>query len=167
MPSSDADRLDIIRGTTSALISSIGSDELFQAIVDNARVISGAKYVSLSLYNAERGTAKLVAISGVESGLLGKVARLMKIRNLLQQELPADKFESFKQFLRKRQRKPIILKDFHEYTFGMFSRRTSGLIEKIAGIKEIVVIPLLKDKSLREYWATSIHPRKSAILPLY
>lgn len=81
----DSSSLDAIRGMTSALLSSIGSDELFQAIVDNARAISGARYVSLALYDEEKGTAKLVALSGVESGLMGKITRLMKMKNLLQQ----------------------------------------------------------------------------------
>ncbi len=57
----DPDRLDIILGTTSALISSIGSRELFQVIADNAKEISGAKFVSLSFLDEERGTVKLGA----------------------------------------------------------------------------------------------------------
>lgn len=146
MPAGDSDRLDVIRGMTSALISSIGSDELFQAIVDKAKEISGAKYVSLSFFNEARGTTKLAALSGADSGLVGKIANLLGMKKLLQQELPVSKSANFKKFLRKRQRKPIILKDFHEYTFGLFSKRACALIEKIAGIKEIVVIPLLRDK---------------------
>ncbi len=146
MSAGSSDGLDAIRGMTSALISSIGSEELFQAIVDNARAISGARYVSLALFNEEKGTSKLAALSGVDAGLMGKIARLLRMQSLLQQELPVSKSASFRRFLRKRQRKPIVLKDFHDYTFGMFSKRTCWLVEKIVGVKEIVVIPLLKDK---------------------
>ena len=144
----DSDRLDIILGTTSALISSIGSHELFQVIVDDAKEISGAKFVSLSFFDEERGTVKLGAMSALEPSLLRKVSGMLKIENLFRHEFPVSKCPSFQEFLKKKERKPVILSGFHEYTFGSFNKRICGLIEKIVGFKEVVAIPLLKDEKL-------------------
>jgi len=144
----DSDRLETILGTTSALISSIGSYELFQVIVDNAKEISGAKFVSLSFFDEEKGTGKLVALSGPEPPVLRKVSKMLKIENLFRHEFPVSKCPSFQEFLKKKERKPVVLSSFHEYTFGLFDKRICSLIEKIAGIKEIVAIPLLKNGRL-------------------
>jgi len=144
----DSDRLDIILGTTSALISSIGSHELFQVIVDNAKEISGAKFVSLSFFDEERGTVKLGALSGFEPSLLRNISKMLKIENLFRHELPVSKCPSFQEFLKKKERKPVILSSFHEYTFGLFDKRICSLIEKIMGFKEIVAIPLVKNEKL-------------------
>lgn len=144
----DSDRLDIILGTTSALISSIGSHKLFQVIVDNAKEISGAKFVSLSFFDEERGTAKLGAMSALEPSLLRKVSGMLKIENLFRHEFPVSKCPSFQEFLKKKERKPVILSGIHEYTFGLFDKRICSLIEKIMGFEEVVAIPLLKDEKL-------------------
>ncbi|MEM3420820.1 MAG: PAS domain S-box protein [Candidatus Hadarchaeum sp.] len=151
MSENESGTLDIISRTTSALISSIGSEGLFQEVVDNARKISGAKYVSLSVYDEERGTVRPVAFSGIDPTVLTKFVRMLGVKDVFQRELPVGECASFKRFLRKRKKRPIILKDFHEYTFGQFSRRTCQLIEKIAGIKQIVAIPLLRGKKLEGF----------------
>ena len=144
----DSDRLNIILGTTSALISSIGSHELFQVIVDNAKEISGAKFVSLSFFDEEKDTVKLGALSGPGPSLLRKVSEMLKIENLFRHEFPASKYPSFQEFLKKKERKPIILSGFHEYTFGSFNKRICSLIEKIVGFEEIVTIPLLENEKV-------------------
>lgn len=145
----DSDRLGIILGTTSALISSIGSHELLQVIADNAKEISNAKIVSLSFFDEEKGTVKLGALSGPEpSLLLRKVSEMLKIENLFRHEFPISKCPSFQEFLKKKERKPVILSSFHEYTFGLFDKRICSLIEKIMGFKEIVAIPLVKNEKL-------------------
>lgn len=144
----DSDRLGIILGTTSALISSIGSHKLFQVIVDNAKEISGAKLVSLSFFDEEKGTAKLGAMSALEPSLLRKASGMLKIENLFRHEFPVSNCPSFQKFLKKKERKPVILSGFHEYTFGLFDKRICGLIEKILGFEEVVAIPLLKNAKL-------------------
>jgi len=156
----DSDRLETILRTTSALISSIGSYELFQVIADNAREISGAKFVSLSFFDEEKGTGKLAALSGPEPPFLRKVSKMLKIENLFRHEFPVSKSPSFQKFLKKKERKPVVLGSFHEYTFRLFDKRICSLIEKIAGIKEIVAIPLLKNGRLEGVLGYSFPTKK-------
>ncbi|KXB01032.1 hypothetical protein AKJ45_01185 [candidate division MSBL1 archaeon SCGC-AAA261F19] len=138
----------IILDATSALISSIGSDELYQVIVDDARKISSAKFVTLSTFNADKGTAKLRAVSGAKTPLMKRVSDALGVKNLFKLELSVGKTPRFKKFSVKKERKPVVLKDFYEFTFGSFNRSVCSSIEKIMGVKEIVAIPLLSNEKL-------------------
>ncbi len=139
---------ETVLDAASALISSIGTEELFQKIVDGARRISDAKFVSFALYNPEENAVVPKALSGVGSSLIKNVSRLLGIDRLLEIELPVDNCESFEEFLECKERKPIHLNGFYEYTFEFFDEKACKMIEKIAGIREIVAIPLLEDKKL-------------------
>ncbi|NQS89745.1 PAS domain S-box protein [Patescibacteria group bacterium] len=141
-------QLEILYKTTSAMNSAIGSSNLLQLIVDSAKEISGSKYVALSFYNKEKKITKFGAISGGGSTLMKKITEILKI-DLFQRELPAES-SRFKRFVEEK--KPVII-DFHEYTFGTVNKKLSNLIEKIAGFKFILAIPLVKNEELKGIFA--------------
>jgi|GEM_PF-4957800 len=135
--------LGAICGTASAMISSIGSDELLHVIVENARKVSGAKYVTLSFFDEMRMAVRIVAIAKSNPDEFDKLTDVLKTEDVFKQEFRVNKSTSFKNFLRKKQKRAIVLDSFHDFVFGAFDKQTCSLIEKITGVKEIVVIPLL------------------------
>lgn len=135
---------ETVSNATSALISSIGSEELFQAIVDNAREISGAKFVTLSFFSKKEEKVQLEALSGADPSILNKISNVLSVEDLHKVDLPVENTPSFKEFSEKKVREPVVLDGFHEFTFGIFDENTCELVEKIAGIGEIVAIPLFE-----------------------
>lgn len=144
----DLEDLRIISRTTSALISSIGSRELFQTIVDGGRDITGAKFVSLSFFDEDEGTVELGALSGLEHPLLKRVSEILGVEDLLRYEFQVEGCASFEKFLGEKERRPYVLSGLHEFTFESLDGRACSLVEKIVGIEEVTVIPLLREGKL-------------------
>lgn len=124
------------------MISQIGSDEVFQQIVDNARGVSNSKFVILSLYNRKKGTIRVKSISGVGSSLIKRVSDLLGVGDLFELEFQVEGKLGFENFSQQIENQPVFFEGFHEYSFGVFGERTCKLVEKIIGVEDIIGVPL-------------------------
>lgn len=132
-----------ILNATRAMISSICTEELQKVIVENARKISGAKFVTLSSYQKKGGKLELEAFSCDEFEPVNKVKGILDTQSLLNPEFPVSEAPRFKKFSERKEREALFLDGFSEFTFGLFDDITCRLIEKVAGVEEIVAVPLL------------------------
>ncbi len=134
---------EIIRNLASNLISQIGSGELFQWIVENAREVSDANFVILSTYDSGKENLKIKAVSGAEPSLINRTSDVLGVDDLFEVEYPVGDSSKFEKFSERKEREPIVLDGFHEYSFGLFDERTCERFEEITGSEEIVAVPLL------------------------
>ncbi len=137
---------ETVRNATSAMISQIGSEDLFQKIVDNARKVSKAKFVILSLYDEEKKTVKVKAVSGESPSITDSISNILGAENLFEIEFNVEGAPRFKKFSEKKEKEPVALDGFQEYTFGMFDEKTCRSIEEVTEIEEIIAIPLLNNE---------------------